>query len=95
MEKEEIKNLAEEKGLTISEYIRRVAAKPPAITRKEYNDEIARAIYEIHKIGVNINQIAKKYNENEFKEPSDYLISRLELVYSQAANLRKLMKTKK
>lgn len=93
-EKAELKRLAEEKGLTMSDYIRRVAARPPEITRQEYNKEIGKVLYEIHKIGVNINQIAKKYNENEFKEPSEYLISQLELVYNQVSNIRQLIKVK-
>lgn len=93
-EKAELKHLAEEKGLTMSDYIRRVAARPPDITRKEYNEEISKVIYEIHKIGVNINQIAKKYNENEYKEPSEYLLSQLDVVYGLAADLRTMMKQK-
>ena len=91
-EKYELKRLAEKQGLTMSDYIRRVVAKPPEVTREEYNDEIAKAVYEIHKIGVNVNQIAKKYNENEFREPSNYLLKQLEVIYGLAADLRNVVK---
>ena len=44
---------------TMSEYIRSVAKCPPDVTRDEFESSIVRMIYEINKIGVNINQIAK------------------------------------
>ena len=47
---------------TMSEYIRSVAKCPPDVTRDEFESSIVRMIYEINKIGVNINQIAKKLN---------------------------------
>ena len=45
---------------SMSEYIRSVAKCPPDVTRDEFDASIVRMIYEINKIGVNINQIAKK-----------------------------------
>ena len=47
---------------SMSEYIRSVAKCPPDVTRDEFDASIVRMIYEINKIGVNINQIAKKVN---------------------------------
>ena len=47
---------------SMSEYIRNVAKCPPDVTRDEFDASIVRMIYEINKIGVNINQIAKKVN---------------------------------
>ena len=44
---------------TMSEYIRSVAKCPPDVTRDEFESSIVRMIYEINKIGVNINQIAR------------------------------------
>lgn len=44
---------------SMSEYIRNVAKCPPDVTRDEFDASIVRMIYEINKIGVNINQIAK------------------------------------
>jgi hypothetical protein len=65
---------------TMSEYIRTVAKRPPDVTRDEFETSIVRMIYEINKIGVNINQIAKKYNEHNFIEPSDDLLLKLDEV---------------
>lgn len=67
---------------TMSEYIRSVAKRPPDITRDEFDASIGRMIYEINKIGVNINQIAKKYNEHKYVEPSDELLCKLDEVYA-------------
>ena len=65
---------------TMSEYIRAVAKRPPDITRDEFDASIVRMIYEINKIGVNINQIAKKYNEHKFVKPSEDLLNKLDEV---------------
>ena len=65
---------------TMSEYIRAVAKRPPDITRDEFDASIVRMIYEINKIGVNINQIAKKYNEHKFVQPSEDLLNKLDEV---------------
>lgn len=65
---------------TMSEYIRTVAKRPPDVTRDEFDASITRMIYEINKIGVNINQIAKKYNEHKFVKPSEDLLEKLDEV---------------
>ena len=65
---------------TMSEYIRSVAKCPPDVTRDEFESSIVRMIYEINKIGVNINQIAKKYNENLYTAPSAVLMDRMDRV---------------
>lgn len=62
----------------MSEYIRSVAKKPPDVTRDEFDEAIMRMIYEINKIGVNINQIAKKYNEHKYIKPSEDLLDKLD-----------------
>lgn len=62
----------------MSEYIRSVAKKPPDVTRDEFDGEIVQMIYEINKIGVNINQIAKKYNEHKYIKPSEDLLDKLD-----------------
>lgn len=62
----------------MSEYIRSVAKKPPDVTRDEFDEAIVRMIYEINKIGVNINQIAKKYNEHKYIKPSEDLLDKLD-----------------
>ena len=53
---------------TMSEYIRSVAKCPPDVTRDEFESSIVRMIYEINKIGVNINQIAKWNTEGPSME---------------------------
>lgn len=56
-------------NMNTSNYIKRMALKGYII---EYNlDKINDLIYEINKIGVNINQIAKKANETDNVYKSD------------------------
>ena len=64
---------------SMSEYIRNVAS-------------IVRMIYEINKIGVNINQIAKKYNEHQYVEPSADLLDKLDEVYAMMKSTIQIMK---
>jgi hypothetical protein len=77
-EKTELQKLAGQYDMNMSDYIRRVSARPPNVTRDEFDDSVIRVIYEINKIGVNINQIAKKYNENKYVKPSAELLRMLE-----------------
>ena len=77
---------------TMSEYIRSVAKCPPDVTRDEFESSIVRMIYEINKIGVNINQIAKKYNEHNYVEPSEELICKLDEVYGMMKHTIRIMK---
>lgn len=77
-EKAELQKLAGQHCMNMSDYIRRVSARPPNVTRDEFEDSVTRVIYEINKIGVNINQIAKKYNENRYVKPSAELLRLLE-----------------
>jgi predicted DNA-binding protein len=62
-EKEEIKRLAKEEGLTISQYIRKQALKKQVET-----GEIKEFKYEVRKIGVNINQMAWALNVLKTRE---------------------------
>lgn len=77
-EKAQLQKLAGKHHMNMSDYIRRVSARPPNVTRHEFEDSVTRVIYEINKIGVNINQIAKKYNENRYVKPSAELLRLLE-----------------
>lgn len=79
-DKQALYRQAQRNHKTMSEYIRAVAKCPPDITRDEFDASIARMIYEINKIGVNINQIAKKYNEYKFVKPSEDLLEKLDEV---------------
>ena len=47
---------------------------------------------EINKIGVNINQIAKKYNEHNYVEPRADLLEKLDEVYGMMKSTIRLMK---
>ena len=47
---------------------------------------------EIQKIGVNINQIAKKYNEHNYVEPSEELLCKLDEVYGMMKHTIRIMK---
>lgn len=80
-DKQALYRQAQRNEKTMSEYIRAVAKYPPDITRDEFEASIGRMIYEINKIGVNINQIAKKYNEHKFVKPSGDLLKKLDEVY--------------
>ena len=77
---------------TMSEYIRSVAKCPPDVTRDEFDGSILQMIYEINKIGVNINQIAKKYNEHNYVEPRADLLEKLDEVYGMMKSTIRLMK---
>lgn len=77
-EKAELQKQAGQHHMNMSDYIRRVSARPPNVTKDEFEDSVTRVIYEINKIGVNINQIAKKYNENRYVKPSAELLRLLE-----------------
>ena len=84
-EKMELQARAKALDMNMSDYIRMVSARPP-------DDElIDRAIYEVHKIGVNINQIAKKYNENEYVMPSERLLEKMDRVYELTAHLDSML----
>ena len=77
---------------SMSEYIRSVAKCPPDVTRDEFDASIVRMIYEINKIGVNINQIAKKYNEHQYVKPSADLLDKLDEVYAMMKSTIQVMK---
>ena len=77
---------------SMSVYIRSVAKCPPDVTRDEFDASIVRMIYEINKIGVNINQIAKKYNEHQYVEPSEDLLDKLDEVYAMMKCTIQIMK---
>ena len=80
MTENEKKNLAlaaSKKGVSISKFVRDSVVNPPSVTRAEYNEIKSMIIYEIRKLGVNINQIAKKYNEYAYVEPSLELLDKM------------------
>ena len=84
-EKREVARAASKRGISMSELVRTCVLKPPEVSRKEFNILKRMINYEIRKIGVNVNQIAKKYNEYSYVEPSLDLLSKLnqiiELMY--------------
>ena len=81
-EKKALQLQAKEYQMNMSDYIRKVAARPPDVTKDEYETSIQKTIYEIHKIGVNVNQIAKKYNVVPSKELSVQLSEVYELLHN-------------
>lgn len=92
-EKIRLQNQAKRYHMNVSDYIRHIAARPPDVTREEFEMSIQRTIYEIHKIGVNINQIAKKYNENGYTQPSESLNQNLGEVYQLMYSLIECIQT--
>ena len=77
--------------MNMSDYIRRVSARPPDVTKEEFDTSIQRTIYEIHRIGVNVNQIAKKYNESNYVQPSELLMKQLADIYELMRNLSEFL----
>ena len=62
-DKEEIEARAKEAGLSVSEYVR-LSALSCEIIQKTRTDIDFRLVYELNKIGVNLNQIAKAMNSH-------------------------------
>lgn len=92
VEKAALSRQANDQHKTMSEYIRSIAKCPPEVTRDEFDGSILQMIYEINKIGVNINQIAKKYNEHNYVEPRADLLEKLDEVYGMMKSTIRLMK---
>ena len=76
-DKSELMRCAKVRGISMSELIRDSVIHPPQITRSEYNELRRLILYDIRKIGNNINQIAKKYNEYAYVEPSLELMDQM------------------
>lgn len=93
-EKENLRRAARREYLTISEYVRRNTAIPPDVTRKEFDQIKKDFIYEIRKIGVNINQVAKKYNEYRYTEPRQELLEELARIETLAGQFIKIIRGK-
>ena len=91
-DKRELMRCAKARGISMSELIRDSVIHPPQITRSEYNELRRLILYDIRKIGNNINQIAKKYNEYAYVEPSLELMSQMnkiiELMYQVDSRIR-------
>ena len=92
VEKAALSRQANDQHKTMSEYIRSIAKCPPEVTRDEFDGSILQMIYEINKIGVNINQIAKKYNEHNYVEPRADLLEKLDEVYGMMKSTIRFMK---
>ncbi len=94
-EKATLTQQAKAKGMNVSDYIRKISARPPNVTRGEFETAVQKSIYEIHKIGVNVNQVAKKYNENVYVQPRDELIRYLNRVYELLYELTEFIKSRR
>ncbi len=93
-EKESLRRAARREHLTISEYVRRNTAIPPDVTRKEFDQIKKDFIYEIRKIGVNINQVAKKYNEYRYTKPRQELLEELARIETLTGQFIKIIREK-
>lgn len=76
-QKKYVKEKADKRHMTMSDYVRSVIEEPPQVTRSEFEASIIKMIYEVNKIGVNINQIARKYNQGDYRKPSQELLREL------------------
>ena len=91
-ERDYIEKKSKQKHISVSEYIRICCQAPPPVTRKEFLEIKMELIYQLRKIGVNINQIAKKYNEHNYVEPSEELLCKLDEVYGMMKHTIRIMK---
>jgi uncharacterized protein (DUF1778 family) len=87
-EKETIKKLAEEEGLTLSKYIRTQALKKKGKIQTELEKEIE---YELNKIGTNINQMARALNilmnrKGELEDRDRKILKAIEVRLEKASN---------
>ncbi len=72
----EIKRCAHEAGYTVSEYIRRLALHSNLPSKTD-----AQAVFQIKKIGNNLNQLARHLNMNASEESIKYALSRFDEYY--------------
>lgn len=64
-ELEKLRRLARERGMTISDYLRATSLSKKSVRRKQKTEEMElyrQAIYELNRLGVNLNQLAKTMN---------------------------------
>ncbi len=74
-EKREVQRMARLRKMSMGEYLRMIIVDTPEVTYSEFEHLQNDLIYEIRKIGVNINQIAKKYNEGGYTVPRQEILS--------------------
>ena len=74
-EKREVQRMARLRKMSMGEYLRMIIVDTPEVTYSEFEHLQNDLIYEIRKIGVNINQIAKKYNEGGYTAPRQEILS--------------------
>lgn len=69
---------AEEENISVSEYIRNTLFREPigGVTEQEVNELIRDLTYQIRKIGININQLAKAANGRYFRGRDKELLFR-------------------
>jgi len=79
-EREQLKKTAEAEGMTLSDYVRSrlTGVKPRRKPKTEEVEELRKLAYEIHKIGVNINQIARAMNTALKTAPNERFFSAVE-----------------
>ena len=61
-EKADLQKLAGQHHMNMSDYIRRVSARPPNVTKDEFEDSVTRVIYEI-KPSAELVRLLEKTNE--------------------------------
>lgn len=64
-EAEQIKENAKKRGITTSEFLRRTALSIELPKTKKQECDLKQLIYEVNKIGINLNQIARYVNTNK------------------------------
>ena len=83
MEKAALSRQANDQHKTMSEYIRSIAKCPPEVTRDEFEGSILQMIYEINKIGVNINTVCRRINSTGrfYQDDIDELKEKMDAVW--------------
>lgn len=87
-EYEKIKQIAQENNLTLSSYVRKILNMENELdNKKDIDIEKLKLIYELNKIGNNLNQIAKRVNINKIIDFK--VFEQLEKIEEELRRLRK------
>lgn len=88
-DKERIFKNAKASGMSASEYLRKLINDKEIVHKEDYM-QIKELIYEVNKIGKNINQIAKLFNSGFFSETEKRkLFALMQKLNDEVANISK------
>lgn len=92
-EKKNLQAAAEAAGLTMSDFVRGVIKSPPPVTQEQFEQTIQDNVREIHRIGVNVNQIARRYNSMDIPKASVELLEEMEQLEKYNYEISQLLRS--